>query len=619
MFLLHKIAKNFAITVKRFPIPLMVAFLACLFVFISLHGIKKGSEWERQYVFVKLALECISGISLFIAFDFFAESKLITFSKRVGLALLGFSILGLHYYSITPGMFDAESIFISRFLLFSVCFHLLISFVPFYHQSEIKIFWQYNYFLFKNICQSLLFSITLFLGLSSSLWAVGKLFGFHFSDNYYLDIGVIVLILFNVIYFLINVPQNFDSFKEEKPFSNWIRVFVQYILLPITGIYLLILYIYLAKMLLTHHLPNGWVCVPILIFSILGILAYLLIYPIRNDSNNKLIFLFAKYFFYLLLPLLTLLFISIVHRIIPYGITEDRYLVFILGMWLLILAVYIITSTKDNIIIIPVSLFCLLALSAIGPWGMFQLSVQNQFSRLERTLKRNHLLVGNKLQVMNSSIQIAEKDASSIRSILWYLNKRGEMGRIHTWLDDKDQVKLKTALENDDLHLIHAIFGSGELDQNPDDDYLYTLMTAKQWVSDYPLSVENYKHFITFETSGDRTPLDYLQGDSSRIECLIHQKNLIFLQHHDTLALIDLSQKVKSLLAYQFEQDSIQLKSEAISHSIQLVNKGIREFSFPADSMILNQHVWKIYLQNFQISKLDSIYKLEHVQGIMLY
>ncbi len=619
MFILNKIAKNFALTVKRFPIPLVVAFLTCLFVFISLHGIKKGSEWERQYVFVKLSLECISGISLFIAFDFFAESKSITFSKRLGLALLGFSILGLHYYSITPGMFDAESIFISRFLLFAVCFHLLISFVPFYHHSEIRYFWQYNYFLFKNVCQSLLFSFTLFIGLSSSLWAVGKLFGFHFSDNYYIDIAAIVLILFNVIYFLINIPQDFNSFKEINPFSNWIRVFVQYILLPITGIYLLILYIYLAKILLTHHLPNGWVCIPILIFSSLGILAYLLIYPIRNEAKNKLIFLFAKYFFYLLFPLLTLLFISIVQRIMLYGITEDRYLVFILGIWLLILAVYIITSIKDNIIIIPVSLFCLLALSAIGPWGMFQLSVQNQFSRLETTLKRNHLLVNNKLQVMNSTNKITDKDAASIRSILWYLNKRGEMGRIHTWLGDKDQIKLKNALENDDLHLLHVIFGSDELDQNPVDDYLYTLVTSKQWVSENPLFLENYKHLVAIESSSEQIKSDYNEKDSTKIGCFIHEQSLIFIQQKDTIARIDLSQKIKSLLSYQFEQDSIQLKSEALSHSIQLMNQGVREFSIPSDSMIFMQQRVKIYLQNFQLRKSDSLFKLEHVTGFMLY
>ena len=97
----------------------------------------------------------------------------------------------------------------------------------------------------------------------------------------------------------------------------------------------------------------------------------------------------------------------------------------------------------DNIIVIPVSLFILLAISAVGPWGMFQLSVANQVVRLERLLKRNHLLVNNKLQVMNSTNKITDKDAASIRSILWYLNKRGEMGRIHTWLGDKDQIKLK--------------------------------------------------------------------------------------------------------------------------------------------------------------------------------
>ncbi len=167
--------------------------------------------------------------------------------------------------------------------------------------------------------------------------------------------------------------------------------------MPIVLVYIVILYLYLFRIVMYNTIPSGWVCIPILIFAIAGILTYLLIYPIRLDSSYKTIYLFSKYFFYILLPLLSLYFIAIIKRIMPYGITEDRYLVFMLGVWLLIISVYIIISKKDNIIIIPVSLFFVLFISAIGPWGMFQLSVQNQVRRLEFLLNKNHLLVNHKL------------------------------------------------------------------------------------------------------------------------------------------------------------------------------------------------------------------------------
>lgn len=64
-------------------------------------------------------------------------------------------------------------------------------------------------------------------------------------------------------------------------------------------------------------------------------------------------------------------------------------------------------------------------MSAIGPWGMFQLSEQNQFIRLGRLLKKNHLLENNELINKGSKLEETSADYASIRSILYYLHKRG--------------------------------------------------------------------------------------------------------------------------------------------------------------------------------------------------
>jgi len=614
-----KIAANLRTTITRFPEPILSAVLAFLFLIISVHYVKDNSILKREFIFAKLTLEGISGISLFFSFNLFAFAKKISTPTRLGFILLGFSVLGLHFYSITPGMFDAESIFISRYLIFVVCFHLLVSFVPFSNAAQVGIFWRYNFYLLRNFLQSILFSISLFIGFSSALWAIGHLFGFHFSENYYVDIAAFIFLVFNTIYFAMSIPENFAYFKEEKPFHQGIRIFVQYILLPIIAIYMFILYAYMFKMLLTHHIPNGWVCIPILIFAGIGTLAYLLIYPIRNDPQHRMVFLFSKYFFYILLPLLSLLFIAIIKRILPYGVTEDRYLVIVLGLWLLIMSVYIILSKRDNIIVAPISLFLLLAVSAIGPWGMFQLSVQNQFSRLERSLKRNHLLVNNKLQALHAKQKISSNEAASIRSILWYLNKRGEIGRIHSWLNEKDQLKLKKAIEGNDMHLIHVLFGSGISEGNSSDDYQYYLQADRRMLVNRPLAISGFQHLVEFETISSVDYDSYLKLDSNQVVCVTDRQRLYFIHHQDTILECSIKSRIEQLLHQQWLKDSIELKSAALQSSIQLMNQGIRVIDFPADSMRQVEKNYRLYFQSVELRQQDSIYLIDRMNGWLLY
>ncbi|MCC7030604.1 MAG: DUF4153 domain-containing protein, partial [Chitinophagaceae bacterium] len=372
MFQIKKISRDILETLYRFPIPILSGVLAFVFIFIELHYNETGSAESKNYTFIKLFLECLSGISYFTAVDIFAETKKIELSKKTGLYILGFCILGLHYYSITPGMFDSESVFVSRYLIFITSFHLLVSFLAFYNREEISSFWQYNFFLFVKFLMSFAFALTLFIGLGGALLGIDKLFNVKLDNNYYLDLLLFIFLIVQTIIFLYFIPRSFEVFKIKIVFNKSVRIFVQYILLPIVLVYIVILYLFLFRIIIYNSIPPGWVCMPILIFSIVGILTYLLVYPIRRESTNQAIFIYSRYFFYILLPLLSLYFIAIIKRIMPYGITEDRYLVFMLGVWLLIISVYIIISKRDNIIIIPMSLFLVLFMSAIGPWGMFQ-------------------------------------------------------------------------------------------------------------------------------------------------------------------------------------------------------------------------------------------------------
>lgn len=74
------------------------------------------------------------------------------------------------------------------------------------------------------------------------------------------------------------------------------------------------------------QLPNGMVSALILGYISVGLLALLLVYPIREQRGNGWIKIFSKYFYLFLLPLIILLVLAVTKRIDSYGITQYRYI-----------------------------------------------------------------------------------------------------------------------------------------------------------------------------------------------------------------------------------------------------------------------------------------------------
>lgn len=612
MFQLKKISQDILATLLRFPIPILSATLAFLFIFTEIHFVDKTSDESKHYIFIKLFLECVSGISYFIAVDIFSQSKKIELSKRLGLYLLGFCMLGLHYFSITPGMFDSESVFVSRYLIFISCFHLAVSFLAFYHRDEIDSFWQYNFFLLIKFLLSFVFSLTLFVGLGGALLGIDKLFDANLDLKYYLDLALFIFLIIQTIIFLYFIPASFEVFKARRLFNKSLRIFVQYILLPIVLVYIVILYLFLFRIIIYNSIPSGWVCTPILIFSITGILAYLLIYPIRLQAANKAIFVYSKYFFYILLPLLSLYFIAIIKRILPYGITEDRYLVLILGVWLLIISVYIIVSKRDNIIVIPVSLFLLLFISAIGPWGMFQLSVQNQVRRLEFLLKKNQLLVNQKLITPPKDYQIPEQNANSIRSILNYLNKRGEINKIHPWLGDKDQAVLSEAIRHNELNAVTAIFTNIHLEQEPVFTFQH-FFPAKKFIAETPVEMDGFKNIVSFTL--------FEEGKSKDLYMAEYIDTTLFIfKNKDTLVKSPFGKMMALLHKKSETQDSSDNAMIPLRTQLQImINEQTKNYALPNDSLVIVTDKYKIYFNLIEFYKQDTSYGLKNINGYLIY
>jgi hypothetical protein len=70
-------------------------------------------------------------------------------------------------------------------------------------------------------------------------------------------------------------------------------------------------------------------------------------------------------------------------RIIPYGLTELRLLGMLLGLWLLVIAVWYTMRQREGVRLIPLTLAILLLGTVYGPLSVTRISVASQGSRLK--------------------------------------------------------------------------------------------------------------------------------------------------------------------------------------------------------------------------------------------
>jgi len=158
--------------------------------------------------------------------------------------------------------------------------------------------------------------------------------------------------------------------------------------MPLVVIYLLILTTYLVRILITGQWPSGWIGYLVSSVAAVGILSLLLVHPIREQGENRWVGTYARWFYVALLPSIGMLLVAIGKRIQQYGITEDRYFLGVLALWLAGIAIGYIARRNAGIRAIPVTLCLLAFVTAFGPQGAYGVSRRSQVARLRALLAK---------------------------------------------------------------------------------------------------------------------------------------------------------------------------------------------------------------------------------------
>lgn len=422
---------------RRFPFALVAGAVAAAAGWWIV-GSSGDREVQRQAE--RLLYVASLGLPAFIGATMVAERHRLT-GLAAAIPHLVAAVLLAVVYALRPGW--ADPIAAARYVQISAVLHLLVAVGPYLGAGGENGFWQYNRVLLLRFLVGFVFAAVLFGGLSIALVAVDRLFGIDVAEETYGRLWFLTAFVFHPWFFLGGVPEDLEALEADRSYPAILKVFGQYILAPIVAVYLLILTVYLGKVLVTRVWPSGWIGWLVSSVAAAGILSLLILYPVRERRENRWVGTYARWFFVALLPSIAMLLMAAWKRIDQYGITERRYFLVVLALWLAGVSVYSILRRDPSIRAIPTTLCALAFLTLLGPWSAYSVAERSQTARLAGLLSAYDLPRGEPAGAGEAGVPF--EDRREISAVVRYLVETGRTSGLRAWLGDRYPAEASSA------------------------------------------------------------------------------------------------------------------------------------------------------------------------------
>ncbi|WP_207534843.1 DUF4153 domain-containing protein [Desertivirga arenae] len=531
----------------RFPLEVTFAFIACIAATTLVQNEDKSfavTSWGWKVMMV-----CNIGLLTAFATSLYSRYRELSKKATAVLYILSIAISVTFLFVLNPMQQERDVV---RFFLISFSLHLMVAFIAFLGKGDdANAFWQFNKTMFLRFLAGVLYSAVLFGGLCAAMGATKFLFNIDITWKSFMTLFAWIAILFQTLFFLSGIPVDLLKLKDEQSYPKGLKLFTQYVLIPLAIVYVLILLSYEVKIIIEWNLPKGLVSSLILGYAVFGILSFLLIYPLRNQEENKWIVGYNRVFYYLLIPLLALLFVSVYTRVQKYGITEERYFLIILALWLTGITAYFLLSRKQNILIIPLSLSLVTIAGTYGPLSAFNIAERSQLKQLTAVFEKSKLLKEGRLQVITSKLDSASNDR--VIDLTKYMIKEYGLSSLQNLL--KEDLESVTDSIKERLELTAAKYGNNRR------TYAWDIRNAEQeWLQ---------KHY--------QLPIKYADYSISYKHIKAENYNVIPAVNADFIVLINNTTNLyPAETVSALDKDSIQFHLSDSSMTLRIVKDSIR-------------------------------------------
>ena len=240
-----------------------------------------------------------------------------------------------HTYVLETGLFIYTTVFLSIFI------------APFFKQKDENGFWV---FLMKNAKAAVIagaISVFLLIAINGLLFGFFNLFDIKVSDKPFIYSAIICSCTIFPILFFSGIP-SIDECLQEAPALNKFQTSAnKFLFLPVISLYIILLYAYIAKIIIQWEMPKGMVSYLVSASMMLMLLRVTLTLPERINPKPSFEKKLLKILPAACIPLVILMSVGIMRRISDYGISEDRYYIAAINIfYYIIIAILLIDKIK---------------------------------------------------------------------------------------------------------------------------------------------------------------------------------------------------------------------------------------------------------------------------------
>nr|WP_313979248.1 DUF4153 domain-containing protein [uncultured Prevotella sp.] len=393
-------------TLKRFPFTFCYIIIATVYLWIFSHN-RQNLESGIEFFMIFWPL---SGTVFSYVVHLYSENK--SRGKSLITNLLS-NILWTTICVFFSHNFPLNNSFKASCVACCVAIVLALWVIPFVGQKDDRPAINFVLGFVKHIFLSLIVSLILFLGLELLIQSFIFLFDFHVEETQVLYLLTFCFFFLAPSLVVLQTPSGEDKYAvrnwTENKFMNGV---IHFLVIPLHLVYLLTLYLYVIKIVLTWTLPNGWVSWLVTALMFLTIVIVYLLYPVNFQAEKKRFDqLVLRYLPIVVLPLLFLMSIGIIRRFNDYGISVLRIYLLAFNLWCyaVCIGLYVVKSKRLSWI---VGSFTVLMLTlTVLPYNVF-------------TFTRNKLQSDIKHIAVENGVTNFPMDSATYKKLL---NKIGEV------------------------------------------------------------------------------------------------------------------------------------------------------------------------------------------------
>ena len=537
-----KLLLHFKSGVERFPITIILAFLHFI---TGIYIAEVRSFQSDEFVEVNLLLFgsiFITAMCEMLYEKYFYKQNRWLVRGIYSAITFVISIIFFVEYLRTN---DYYNIYYFTLIPISIVLFLLI---PILKKKENKE--KYLQSVFSNFVITGIFAAVLWIGVEIILTTVNYLF-FNSGDSLFFRLTTysfwFITEVFGVSLFLSLLKKPDDNIENyEFPFI--FNLLIKFVIIPLITIYTGVLYIYMARVIISMHLPKGLISHLVLWYTAFSVAVMILITPFTQ--KDKFFENFKKYFPYFSIPLIFASLFAVFQRTYQYGITENRYYVLISIFWLFFCMILYIR--KMNITGIFISLIVCLVISVYSPLSAKNVSNFSQSQRLKRMLVKYGALKDGKISKITQ--KLTNSQGSQIHTTIQYisdnstiakLNFKNEKGEVYSTLGD-----LEKGLDVKESWKDYSIYYSEDEDREKDDEHKVVTYKIKNSENAEIISdIAGYDNFISYKNVYNEDSTNQ-ENESEKYKIILKNKIITINSKNGTeLAKINYEDAVKQIVS----------------------------------------------------------------------